>query len=77
MNNELWTIAEACRFLKLRPKTLYNMIYKREIPYIKLNGKRSGNKIKGGRIRFDPDKIKAWISNVEVEPLKLKEKNIF
>lgn len=70
-------LRDACSFLKLQPKTLYNMIYKREVPYIKLNGKKSGNRIRGGRIRFDPEKIKTWVSDSEVEPLKLKERNIF
>ena len=76
-NNGLWTISDACSFLKLQPKTLYNMIYRKEIPYIKLNGKRYGNKIRGGRIRFDPEKIRSWVSEAEVEPLKPKPRNIF
>lgn len=49
---KLLTIKETAKLLHLAEITLYKMVYRREIPYIKL----------GRNIRFVESKITAWIN---------------
>ncbi|MCM8772761.1 MAG: helix-turn-helix domain-containing protein [Candidatus Omnitrophica bacterium] len=55
MSNEirkrLLTIKEASEYLGISVRGLYLMVYRRQIPFVKL----------GGKIRFDVKKLDEWI----------------
>ena len=57
--NNLLSIQEASGMLRLAVPTLYKYIYQKRIPYIKL----------GGRVLFDPEKLREWVQNKAVEPI--------
>lgn len=44
----LWTIKDVARYFRLSIKTIYSMVYKKEIPFTKI----------GRNLRFVPSKIK-------------------
>ncbi len=48
---KLLTISELSTLLNIARKTVYNLVYRREIPFVKV----------GGSLRFDPDQIDKWI----------------
>ncbi len=54
---ELLTIDETARVLKLKPKTLRNWIGMRKIPFKKI----------GRCVRFDSGSLEAWMKRKEVE----------
>ncbi len=47
----LWTVTETAEFLRVSEKTIYDWVYRREIPFIKL--KRL--------LRFRPTEIAKWL----------------
>jgi len=53
-NDELMTIRDVARMTKYTPRSVYSLVYKREIPFIKLNGKG---------LRFVRSDIEAWINS--------------
>jgi len=58
MNDEIMTIKEVAKYLKMNEKTIYNLIKKKEIPAFKV----------GGNWRFKKSIIDKWIE----ERLNLK-----
>ena len=51
MNDEIMTIKEIAKYLKINEKTIYNLIKKKEIPAFKV----------GGNWRFKKSLIDKWI----------------
>ena len=49
---ELLTLAEASLYLKLARATVYNLVHRREIPYMK----------RGKRLYFAKDELHAWVA---------------
>jgi excisionase family DNA binding protein len=49
--NELWTVAETCRFLKITPRTLYRYIQQYRLPAFKL----------GKEWRFARSDLERWL----------------
>ena len=49
--NELWTVAETCRYLKITPRTLYRYIQTHRLPAFKL----------GKEWRFVRSDLERWI----------------
>lgn len=47
---ELLTVDEVAKKIKIRPKSIYNLVCRNSIPYCKV----------GGSVRFVEDDIKAW-----------------
>ena len=47
----LWTVTDTADFLKVSEKTIYDWVYKREIPFIKLRR----------LLRFRPSEIAKWL----------------
>ena len=56
IQKRLLTIKEASEYLGISEKGLYNMIYRREIPFVKL----------GGKLRFDIIDIEKWINDNKI-----------
>jgi excisionase family DNA binding protein len=56
---KLLTIDEAAQLTRLSIKTLYSYTCTRRIPFVKLNG----------ALRFDQDRLVAWIAEHAVEPV--------
>ena len=52
MSESLFTVKQLSSFLNLHPNTIYKLVEKGEIPFIK---------IKGVGIRFREEEIKAWL----------------
>lgn len=48
---QLWTVTDVAHFLKLSVKGVYGLAEQRVLPSIKV----------GGRLRFDPNDIHAWV----------------
>ena len=53
----LLTVNEICQVLNIKKTKLYDMVYKREIPFVKL----------GAKIMFDRDDIDKFIENNKVK----------
>jgi len=51
--NDFLTVSELCEWLRLGKSTIYSLVQKNEIPYIKV----------GGKILFERAKIKVWIEH--------------
>ena len=49
----LWNVTETAEYLSVSPKTVYDWVHKREIPYVK--AKRL--------LRFQPTEIANWLQN--------------
>lgn len=49
----LWTVEETAKYLRVSNKTIYDWVHKRQIPFLKL--KRL--------LRFSPNEIAKWLSN--------------
>jgi len=56
MSKRLLTIKEASEYLGITVNGLYHMVYRREIPFVKIKG----------RIRFDLNDIDEWIERNKV-----------
>lgn len=54
---ELLTVDEVTQLLKLSKGAVYQMIARREIPYLKI----------GRRIRFDKEEISKWLDRQRVD----------
>src|SRR5262245_63952382 len=52
----LWTPEDAAGFLRITVKALYQMVYRREIPFLKI----------GRRLRFEEERLRAWLREKEV-----------
>ncbi|MCK4430973.1 MAG: helix-turn-helix domain-containing protein [Candidatus Aminicenantes bacterium] len=55
------TVDEAARLLHVHPTNLRRLVSKRKIPFIKKPGLG---------VKFNPEKLEAWIQEGEVEPEK-------
>ncbi len=55
INDNLLTIAELARYLKVKPRTIYDWLIKRKVPAVKLVG----------QWRFKKETIDAWIKKME------------
>lgn len=54
----LMTLKEVAKLLRLSPQTLYKMLEQGEIPAVKI----------GSQWRFDREQLKSWLSNHSSEP---------
>ena len=52
----LWTPEDAAAFLRVSVRSLYQMVYRREIPYLKI----------GRRLRFRSADLEGWLREKEV-----------
>ncbi|RZD18981.1 MAG: DNA-binding protein [Candidatus Acididesulfobacter diazotrophicus] len=59
---KLLKIKDVAEIVGLTPVAVYKLIYKRQIPFIKI----------GGRIRFNPSQISAWISKNSYDNIIVK-----
>jgi excisionase family DNA binding protein len=57
--SRLIDVKEAAGWLGVTPQTLYKMVSQRRVPYVKV----------GGALKFDPDKLQAWIKDNSVMPM--------
>lgn len=57
MDDDIWTIKEVARYLKIKEKTAYVLVAQGEIPGFKV----------GGAWRFRRLDIERWIENKKVE----------
>ena len=53
LNDELLTLEEAMKYLKLARSTIYNMVGQGEIPFLKA----------GGRLRFRKSALDTWMED--------------
>ncbi len=58
MRKNLLNIKEAANYLGVTVGTLYQWRYMQRIPYVKI----------GGKVKFDLDRVNAWLENNSVEP---------
>jgi excisionase family DNA binding protein len=49
-----WTVTDLAEHLKVSPKTIYDWVHRRVIPFHKLRGRL---------VRFRPSEIEKWLSN--------------
>lgn len=56
----LMTITELARYLKIPKGSIYNMVYERKIPYIKI----------GKRLRFIKSEIDEWIRHKSIRAIE-------
>lgn len=47
----LWTVTDTAEFLKVREKTIYDWVHKKQVPFIKVNR----------LLRFKPSEIAKWL----------------
>ena len=52
------TVEELCQLLKLKKSYIYDLTYRKKIPFIKI----------GRHLRFDLEEIQKWIENNKVIP---------
>lgn len=64
MDKKLMKIKDVAELIGTHPGSVYKLIYERKIPFIKI----------GGRVRFDPSKISAWISKNSYDNIIVKGK---
>jgi len=62
---KLLNVAEASKFLQIKPGTLYKYVCARRIPYIKLVG----------HLRFDEEALELWIRSNTTAALATGTKN--
>ena len=56
--DSLLTVEQLAERLSVTDKAIRHMVYRRQIPFIRLGSKR---------LRFDPDAIDAWLEDQRVE----------
>ena len=66
MEKRLLNIKEVSEYLGISQKGLYNMIYRREIPFIKI----------GGRVRFDIIDLDKWIERQKIKSVSSVIENV-
>ena len=66
VEKRLLNIKEASEYLGISQKGLYNMIYRREIPFIKI----------GGRVRFDIIDLDKWIEGQKIKSVSSVIENV-
>ena len=59
----LLTVEEASQLLSLAPKTLYQYVCRKIVPYVKIQG----------NLRFRESDLQSWIEQQVVKPLKGSE----
>lgn len=59
MHGHLWTYADLCERLGIRPGTAYAWVCQGRIPFIRFSNRF---------VRFDPERIEAWLREREQEP---------
>lgn len=61
-----------CEYLDLRPQQIYWLVFKRQIPFTKLNGARNG------KLRFNLDEIEKWLAekSVNFKDVKKIQENV-
>jgi len=52
------TVEELCQLLKLKKSYIYDLTYRKKIPFIKI----------GRHLRFDLEEIQKWIENNKIIP---------
>ncbi|MFA5975955.1 MAG: helix-turn-helix domain-containing protein [Elusimicrobiota bacterium] len=66
MDKRLLTVKEAAVYLALSPITLYHLVYRREIPFVKLRAKA---------LRFDKQDLDKLVDNLKSKTVKDAEKD--
>ena len=59
-------IKEVAEMMAMNPTSIYKLVYRKAIPYIKI----------GGALRFDRDKIIAWINQNSYDMINPKSKRL-
>lgn len=54
MSDQLMTVKEVAELMWLRPQTIYVMVMRKQITYLKVST---------GALRFDPDEIKGFLED--------------
>jgi excisionase family DNA binding protein len=62
MKNKYLTVIEASQFLRLARSTIYEYVYNRRIPFIKVEGK----------LVFDQDSLTTWMTSHERKEVSRK-----
>jgi excisionase family DNA binding protein len=57
-HGRLWDVKDVAAYLHTTPHAVYKLVERRAIPHVRL----------GRKILFDPDTIRAWISDHQVAP---------
>ncbi len=60
IQKRLLTIKEASEYLGISEKGLYNMVWRKEIPFVKIRK----------RVRFDIEDIKEWIERNKIKDIE-------
>jgi len=59
-NAEFLTIEETSNFLKIKSSSLYNLVYKKQIPHYKPNGKK---------LYFEKNELIEWVTSSKVKSI--------
>lgn len=63
MEMQLLNIIELCAYLNVKKATIYDMVYRKRIPYSKI----------GNQLRFRKDLIDSWIYEKTYIPMDLRK----
>ncbi len=63
---ELITVKQLAQFLNISPKTIYNLVSLKKIPYVKA----------GGALRFNWSEINSWLKPAKASQSDISSKNI-
>lgn len=55
---QLLKVPDLCELLQCRPSYVYGLVHERKLPFIKLGHRQ---------LRFDPEKIEAWLAERALE----------
>ena len=53
-SRSLWTTQDVAEFLNVRPTRIYELVFARQIPFIKVGPRQ---------LRFDPNVIQQWLDD--------------
>lgn len=53
-SQRLWTVDDMAELFNVRPRTVYDWVYRGSVPFIKVNG---------SLLRFEPGAIEKWLGN--------------
>lgn len=65
MNARLWTAEEVAQYLGRTKASIYTMVNRGQIPYIKFGNSQGKN----GSLRFDSEKIKSYLETLSHDVL--------
>jgi excisionase family DNA binding protein len=59
---DLWTVADVARLLRLKKSWVYEHVNNGTLPHLRLGG---------GPVRFVPDDVRAWVARQRSQPAKV------